>query len=119
MTYSTELTPAVKYSRFDQAVCVPADDGYLYARARILLDMVKPAPEFYTALRGRLCRRSGRRGIKRISKWCDVTNNSYQATELWGDIIISDGALPYRKRGNTVKNEDKTPQTGNYVRDSL
>ncbi len=37
------IDPSGEIQSFDQAVCVPADDGYLY-EARILLDMVKPAP---------------------------------------------------------------------------
>lgn len=111
------IDPSGEMQSFDQAVCVPADDGYLY-EARILLDTVKPAPgTLYSFEAGFADAQDG--VVTSISKWCDVTNNSYQATELWGDIIISDGTTPVPQRGNTVKNEDKTPQTGNYVKDSF
>ena len=95
--------------RLTNAVCVKTEKGYLYEVA-IDTDVQKPEPGMiYSFEAGFTDAENGNR--KAITKWCDPTNNSYQATIFWGDILISDGTTPipdkYRKNTNNTKPEEK------------
>lgn len=94
------------------AACVKTENGYIY-EAEISTDVKKPEPGLiYSFEAGFTDAENGQR--KSITKWCDPTNNSYQATIFWGDILISDGSTPipakYNKssdKNNTENNDEK------------
>ena len=108
------IDPTGEMQFFDQGKCVILENGYRY-EARIPLNVVKPEPgTIYSFDAGFTDAVDGVQ--TNISKWCDVTNESYRRTELWGDIIISDGTTPVPSRGTASDNSEKETKSGNYVK---
>jgi len=112
------IDPSGEIQAFENAVCVPLKDGYRY-EASLVLETVKPyAGVVYSFEAGFADAREGT--IHSISKWCDVTNNSYQATELWGDIILTDGTIEIPEKVSQKKTiPTEAELTGTYAKDAF
>lgn len=99
------IDPTGLKQSFTEAVCVPTEDGYLY-EAKMDMNVVKPQPgTIYSFEAGFADACDG--VVNSISKWCDVTNMSYQKTDLWGDIVISDGTTPIPDKGTGTDSESE------------
>ena len=115
--YQFRVDPTGTVERYPagDAVAITTDTGYIY-ETRIEFLIKKPEPGImYSYDIGIADARDGMR--EAIAKWCDVTNNSYQRTIYWGDIIISDGTTPVPKVDIGFEDVEDTSvsatQTGN------
>lgn len=110
--YRIDPTGTVQY--FPEAVCVPTEDGYIY-EGRMDLDLVKPTPGTIYSFEAGFADAEGG-VVNSISKWCDTTNLSYQKTDLWGDIVISDGTTPIPSVGGSAGATGTVTETIKYDR---